>query len=420
MRRVRATQSVCSPVIRCPTTSRGRSIIKVGRPYQAEINRASSAMAMAQVTVGDDKLIYAAGSKLAPGALLPGVRGIAYQGMKPEILPGRNGAQYLDYVNSQIAELDKAAVVADEEQATGQVDAYSLLYRSAKQKQKYNPYTEKFTAWQVKLTEVSLTLARAYMPDDAVIVAVGSREQINIAEFRKTNPINHRIEVEESDDTIDTAFGRQLTFQHILQYVGTQLDKRTIGKIIKNSPFANFEDDFDDLTIDEDMAENDILALERGEQVQATKQADPSFMLKKIAKRKKEGDYKFLPQQVQQAYDNLEQQYEKIEADAAAALKAAQNEFIPVDGALVTCDFYVPPKDPAQQAKRAKIPYTSLQWLLDRLQQQGASADQLESMNAQNLSDIAQLMIAQKGQGAGNASPGMAPGARSAPLQAVR
>lgn len=62
------------------TNPRGYSIIKIARPYQAEINRASSQAATHQITVGDDKIIYQGGTNLAPGALLPGVRGITYQG----------------------------------------------------------------------------------------------------------------------------------------------------------------------------------------------------------------------------------------------------------------------------------------------------------------------------------------------------
>ena len=58
---------------RLPDNPRSVSIIRVARPYQAEINRASSQMATHQVTLGDDKILYQGGTKLSPGALLPGV-----------------------------------------------------------------------------------------------------------------------------------------------------------------------------------------------------------------------------------------------------------------------------------------------------------------------------------------------------------
>ncbi len=400
-----------------PTSARGRSILKVARPYQAEINRASSQMAVAQVTLGDDKILYQAGSKLAPGALLPGVRGIAYQGQTPTVLAGRSGSQYVDYVNAQIQEMYSVVMIDDEDEAvSGQLDPYTLLFRSAKQRKKYNPYTEKFEEFQREMTFTALCLAQKYLPDDALIAAVGRRERVNIQEFRSTNPLDQDIRVDSQDESLETTFGRQLTFQHILQYVGKDLDKATIGKIIKNSPFANTKDDFDDLTIDQDIADNDMLALERGEQVQPTKYLDPTFALKKLAKRQKESDFRFLDPNIQQNYAALTQGYEQIAAQQAAAIAAAKNEFIPVDGALVTCDFYVPPKNPEEQAKRAKIPQRSLDWLMQRLQEQGMTLDKMETMNAQNLSDIAGMMTSNggqmpgQGQGQGGVNPaGMRP-----------
>lgn len=387
-----------------PTSARGRSILKVARPYQAEINRASSQMAVAQVTLGDDKILYQAGSKLAPGTLLPGVRGIAYQGAQPNVLPGRSGAQYLDYVNAQINELYSVVMIDDEDEPTGQMDPYTLLFRAARQRKKYNPYVEKFEGFQRELTMTSLSLLRFYLPDDMLIVAVGRREAVNIPEFRKTTPLSYDIRVESQDETLETTFGKQLTFQHILQYVGKDLDKGTIGKILKNSPFVNLKDDFDDLTIDEDIADNDMLAMERGEPVQATKYVDPTFMLRKLAKRQKEPDFKLLTPQIQQMYAAVTQQYEQIGADQAAKIAAAKNEYIPVDGALVTCDVYLPPKNPDEQAKRAKVPQRALEWLIQRLSEQGMELDKLETMNAQNLSDMATMLMG-KGQGPGQAPP---------------
>lgn len=396
------------------STARGRSILKQARPYQAEINRASSSMAVAQVTLGDDKVLYQAGAKLSPGALLPGVRGIAYQGMAPTVLPGRSGAQYLEYVAAQIEELyDVVQVPQDDVDTSGQLDPYVLLFRSATQRKKYSIYIDKFDMFLCALTELVLKIGRVYLPDNMLIAAVGRREQINIAEFRKTSPLNYSVHVEPESETIETLLGKQLTFQHILQYVGNKLDDKTIALVAKNMPYGNWEDSFDDLTIDVEIVKNDMLALERGEQVQAIPQVDPAYMMKRLAGRMKRPDFKFLPPPVQQAYAALNKQYEQIAAQQAQALKAAQNEFIPVDGTLVTCDFYVPPKNPQEQAKRAKVPQRALEWLMQRLQEQGMTMDKLEGMNAQNLADLAKTMMEQRGQapGGGQLPPGVNAGA---------
>ena len=124
------------------TNPRGYSIIKVARPYQAEINRASSQAATHQITVGDDKIIYQGGTKLAPGALLPGVRGLTYQGAPPQILAGRDGGQFLPYIQNQISEMYSACMLEEVnlENESGQIDPYTLLFRSASAKAKFSRY----------------------------------------------------------------------------------------------------------------------------------------------------------------------------------------------------------------------------------------------------------------------------------------
>lgn len=398
------------------TSPRGRSILKVARPYQAEINRASSKIAEAQVTLGDDKILYQSGTKLAPGSLLPGVRGVSYQGQTPTVLPGRDGSQYLPYVSSQIAELDQALMLDDMAvmDKSGQVDPYALLFKAASKKQKYSPYIEKFESFLIQLTTITLQLAKHYLPDDALIAAVGRREMINIPEFRKTSPLSTQISVEAQSETMETQFGRQLTFQNILQYAGKDLDPRTRGKLIKNMPFANYTDDFDDLTIDEDIADNDMLALERGEQVGPTKYVEPEFMAKKLTGRMKTPEFKFLPDPVKANYQTLVDAYEQIIAESQQKIIEAKNEYIPSDGTLVTLDMYIDdPKNPQNQSKRARLPQRSLEWLMQRLDAQGMSQDKLEGMNAGAMAEMAQMLIDKKNAGA--AQPGM--NNPSAPLQ---
>lgn len=393
-----------------PSTPRGRSIIKVARPWQAEINRASSSMAVAQLTLGDDKILYQAGTKLSQGALLPGVRGVAYQGKEPTVLPGRTGAQYLEYVQYNTQEMYAALMIDDNEvvDKSGQVEPFALLFAAAKKKRKYGPYAAKFERFLVKLTEVTLELAKHYLPNDAVVAAVGRRDQINIKEFRSTSPLSQEIKVESRGQTIEEQLGKQLTFQHLLQYVGKQLDPKMIGKLAKNLPFGNYDNAFEDLTVDEDIAMNDMLSLERGEPVEPTQYVDPTYMVKKLTSRIKKPDFKFLKPEVQAAYHQLKTAYEQIDAEAQAKLAAAKNEYIPVDGALVTVDFYVPdPKDPANQAKRAKVPQRAMEWLMKRLEEQGASQEKLEDLNVTALSEMAEMMLAQKAQA--NQAPGQNP-----------
>jgi hypothetical protein len=378
------------------TSPRGRSIIKVARPYQAEISRASSAMALAQVTTGDDKVLYQAGTKLSQGALLPGVRGIAYQGAAPTILPGRTGSQYLDYVNSQISELYSVVMMQEEleENSGNGIDPYTLLYRAASQHKKYGPYIEKFEEFLIDFAETLFSLARYYVADEELIQVFGASETNNIAEFRNTSPLCYSLAVEAQNDTLESKFGRQLTFQTLLQYVGKDLDKKTLGKLIKNLPYANYEDSFSDLTVDADNIENDILALERGQVPQVNPYGDLDYTVQALTARMKRQDYAFLDPAIQANYEAYKQQHVALIAEREKALLEAKNEYIPVDGPMAACDLYVPdPNDPTKAAKRAKIPQRALEWLLEKLESQGASLEKLEQMNQSVLADVATQLL---------------------------
>lgn len=378
------------------TARRGRSIIKVARPYQAEVNRASSQAAMHQITVGDDKILYQSGTKLQSGALLPGVRGLTYNGARPEILPGRTGMQFVDYIESQIREMYQAVNMEEllREKDAGGVDTYTLLYRSAKHKAHFSSYGEKFGQYIKDFITTLLELAKFYLPDDEIIPMIGRAEVVNLAEFKQATPLSHEIVVEPMDDTVESMLGRQLTFNHILQYVGTNLEREDIGGMIANMPYGNFSDAFSDLTLDRDIVENDILALDRGELPKPGKYDNHEFMVKKLTKRMREPDFVLLDPQIQENYQVKVAAHEQIIAEQEAALLAAKNEYIPADGPLIGCDMYVEDQDPSKAPKRARIPQRALSWLIDQLAAQGMSMQQMESMNQGALTEMAQMMLA--------------------------
>lgn len=381
-------------------TPRAKSVLKVARPVVAEINRASSQQALQQITLGDDKVLYQKGSKLEPGALLPGVRGISFSGREPKVLPGRDGGQFSAYIANCEAELDRLLMLGeiDSEKAT-QMDPVALLFRAANQTMKYSEYAETFEQFLVDLFEVFFQLAQHYLPNDMLIPAVGKREQVNIEEFRRTSPLHFRVRVEPQSETIESKLGKQLQFQHILQYVGKQLNKDDIGKLLKEMPYGNFKEAFDDFTLDTENAKNDMLALDRGQLPPLSTKDDPAYMLKKISHRMRKSDFQFLAPEVQQAYQQREQQYIQLEAEQMQKMKAAQSEFIPIDGALVKCDIYVgDPKNPEAAPKRATVPQRALEWLLEQLESQGASMEKLEQMNQGTLAQLAEQFLGQQQQ----------------------
>lgn len=381
-----------------PTKPRATGIVKVARPWQAEINRASSQVAMHQVTISEDKILYQAGTKVAQGALLPGVRGLTYQGAPPTILPGRSGEQYFEYIGTQEQEMNRALLLDFlNEDKTANLDPFSLLFRSMGQSQKFSIYSEKFGEGIVEMTEKALEMAKFYLPDDEVIAAVGRSEAINMQEFRDTTPLCHRIHVEEQNDTIESKLGKQLSLNHIMQYVGTQLNRDDIGKMIAEMPFGNWKESFSDFTLDYKNVQNDFLAIERGQTPPMSTRDNSDYILKQVAKRKKERDFQMLDPGVQQLYDAYEQFHEAKVMKEGQALKAAESEFIPTGGAMIAADMYVPAEDPTKAPKRVRVPYQALEWLLKLLEQQGMGMDKMEQMNQAQFAEVAQRLLGGQG-----------------------
>lgn len=373
------------------TMPRGHSIVKTLRPYQVEVNRSASKMAEHQITLGDDKLILQNGAKVAAGISLPGVRTVTVTGQTPTVMAGRDGSQYLNYMTSQISEMYAVADSDEIDTETAQLDPYVLLFRAAKHKKKFKRYIQRFERFLVGITEVYLELAKIYLSDEEIIYAVGRNEAINISEFKNTEDIRYQIHVEPQADDIETKLGRQLVLNHTLQYVGGQLSKEDIGKVMRAMPYANFEESFSDMTIDYDSATNDILALDRGLVPPIGKYDNHEYMVKRLTSRMRQADFKMLDPRIQSNYAARLQAHEMALVQRQKEIKAAESEFIPTGGYLVTCDFYVTdPQDPAK-TKRAKLPYEAVNWLMERLETQGSSQEALAKLNQGALGEMAQM-----------------------------
>jgi hypothetical protein len=373
------------------TTPRGRSIIKQIRPYQAEVNRAASKMAEHQITLGDDKLLIQSGTKIANGGQAPGIRAVTYSGVPPTILAGRDGSQYLAYMNAKIEEMYAVAMIHEdmEKKQDGVIDPYTMLFKSLKQKKSFGIYSTKFEQFLTDVCVTYLQLAKHYFDDERVIHAVGRREQLNLVEFRGTDEMSVKIKVEAQSDDLETKMGKQITMTQFLQYAGSQLDKEDIGKILKNMPFANVDESFNDLTIDYENSKNIILQMDRGEAPYIGEKDNHNYMIKKLTHRVKMADFRFLPPQVQQLYSQTIEQYNQLASEELQKLQALEQGFIPAQGHLVPVDFYV--VDPASPGKtrRARIPYDSLNWLIKKLEVQGLTLDALEEMQTSAQAGIA-------------------------------
>lgn len=367
---------IFQPFDKVQTTSRGRSVVKILRPYQAEINRAASKMAEHQITLGDDKLVLLNGGKASPSVSLPGVRTISATGGAPIVMEGRSGAQYLEYMQSQIAEMYQVSNVAeDTAQIPGQLDPYTLLFRSAKNKKQFQRYIKRFEKFLIEIVKTYLKLAKIHMSDEQLTAAIGKDEQVNIAEIRGGQDDAYDIKIEGQSDDIESKLGQQIFVNHAIQYLGSQLDKQEVGKLLRMAPLANFKGSFDDLTSNDDIATNDILALDRGERPPVHEFEDHPYMIKRLMTRSRKPDFGFLDPQIQKNYQEKMQIHQQMEAYKQLQIQQAAAGYIPTGGYLAKCDVWISdPKNPTQ-THRLELPSESINWLMTRMQaQQGAMA----------------------------------------------
>lgn len=372
-----------------PTHCRGFSKIKQLRPYQAEINRCASSIALTQMTLGFDKLVLKNGTSMEPGGEAHGVRSIKVNGQDPTVIAGRSGDQFLGYLNANISEMYAVASIAEdsEEKVPGQTDPYAVLFRTMREKKKYAVYAEKFSRFQVRVCKKIIQLCQKYYPDEKVIPVLGRSEIVNLPEWKSNEDLRFRIVCEEVSEDFETKMGRQLSLNHILQYAGSNLQQSDLGKLIRIMPYVNDEQQFSDLTIDYDNATNDILRLDRGEYPATRPQENPVYLARRITHRMKQADFDFLPDLVKQLYLKKSQELSQVVAMNTQKEQALKDGYIPTGGYLVACDFYIAdPANPDKMPKRARVPYESMIWLMDRLNAQG--------MSQQNLSQLGQSGIA--------------------------
>lgn len=376
------------------TSPRHHAIIRQLRPYQIEINRAASKAAEIQVTLGSDRVYTYSGSKPSSGVSKPGVRHetISGIGQEPKVIPGSVGDQYFQYIKDQIEEMYRVADIAEElEEISANADPHALLFRSLKQKKKFVIYAEKFEAFLNKVCWTSLKLMKKYASEQLFINMVGKNELVNVAEFKNSDDLRWQIVVEPQSDDYESKFGKQLTLNHLIQYIGPQLEKDELGKFIRLSPYLNKEKMLEDATVEYDNATNDILALDRGEYPSPVKYEDHKYQLKRLTARVKQADFRFKPPFIISLYEQKIKEHEEAIAREAQELQAAQSGVIPATGALVACDAYVPDPKNEMSTKRLRVPMDALMWLDQKLKDQGNFMTGLESLPDSALAEIAAL-----------------------------
>ena len=362
-------------------TPRHYSIIKVLRPLQAEVNRCASKVVEHQITLGDDKVVSPMGGKMSQGATLPGVRHIQVSG-DVKVIEGRSGAQYLDWLTSNIAEMYSIVGLPEEEDEKNvNLDAYQLLNMSMKQKKRFSKLVGKFERFLKDLAFTALDIHRFYVPDDELIPMIGRTEQVNIEEYRNASPLSYQIKVQEQTDDMESKLGKTLQINQLIQYAGNNLQKEDLGRLMRNSPYANKEGLFEDWTTEYDNATNDILALDRGKYPPARMYDKHEYQVQRLESRMSKSDYPNLHPFVQSLYQKKVEEHNQAIAINLQKVQLAQSGFIPADGPLIPIDLYVQDPTSPKKTQRARIPMGAALWLIKKLESQGVQQQALMSLS---------------------------------------
>jgi len=382
------------------TTPRGISPVKQMRPYQIEINRAASKMAEHQITLGDDKILIQNGSRVSAGVSLPGVRTINVSGLDPKIMPGRDGSQYLNYMLSQIEEMYRVMNIREidaDKKKPGDVQA--MLFMSASRKKEFSRYVARYERFWVDVARTHQKLAKHHLPDQSIVRAIGDPEAINIAEFKASDDLDFQITIVPQVEDLETKFGKQLSINHLLQFIGPQLQRDDIGRLLRMMPFANEEQITDDFTRNYDNATNDILALDRGERPLVNEFDDHIYIINRLTSRMRQSDFPGLSDEIQQNYQLNLQLHQAMEVEKQEKIQAAKDGFIPSQGHLTGVDLFIQdPKDPSK-SRKARLPVDSLNWLIQKLEVQGLSQARLEEVNQGALAQMSEMIVANRGAG---------------------
>jgi hypothetical protein len=371
-----------------PATPRGRSIIKPIRGPQSNINMLASKKYEHIITMSDDKVITFQGSKMTKGAQWAGIREFAVNGnMAPTVLPGRAGEQFESSLISEVQELYKLANIDYVLEEKSDQDPHAQIYRSLRQRRKYAIYVKKFERFLSNVAILHHKLAQRYLPDDELIKAVGKREAINIAEFRNIAEDGFNVKAKPMSNDIDSMMGKNLNIMSVLQYIGKDLPQNVKGKMLRAMPFLNDDMMFSDLTLDDENIDSDILALDRGEQRPAQEGDNHELYVARLSHRMKQSDFRMLPPQVQQMYQQFKDAHMQAMAMQVQKLKEQEASFIPSGGGMSKVDIF------GQDGKRIVLPIESIQWLIKQLEAQGTGQKQL-----QQLDQNSQMQVLEKAQ----------------------
>jgi hypothetical protein len=361
---------------------RGTGKVQDIRYAQTHLNFLVSNEAFHIVALGDDKVYTQMGTKLTQGSTYNGIRSFATNGPAPVVVQGRDASQFERKIDRQIATIYRLGDVEYETKETSIQDPLAMLYSSLKQRLKNAPYASKFERFLCEDWKIYIALAKKYMDEDEVIKCVGKREAINVAEFKNMRDDGYRIKAKPVSGTLEEQLGKYLNTREILQYVGKNLPKPVLARIINATPFLSKESIADDMLLTDRNIENDILAMDRGEYRPAMKDDDHEQYIPKLKAHMKSSEFKTLDPQIQTMYFKKYQEHVNFSAQLVQEKQRAEQGFIPTGGGQVKFDLL------DDKGKRMSADVASVQWFLKQLEAQGVTQEALQAADQDTQNQI--------------------------------
>jgi len=392
-------------------TPRGESRIKQLAPIQLEINRCVSKMAEHQITLGDDKIISTAGSKIAEVNKYEGVRLFQVTGgTVPQILEGRSGAQYLDHLINQVATFDKIAEMSEiSEDKISALDPFAIFFLTSRQKKKFAKHASKFERFLIRIWKKTLKLHKKAVHPNTAIKILGASEKINIDEYKSMDDLGFQVKLKARTEDPESLIARQFQINQFLQY--GNLSEADFGALAKESPFFHKSDVALQSILRSERAQNMILKLDKGLDLPVSVGDDPKYMLQRLDTRMSSPDYDTIThraqngliiptEQIHEVYERKRQEYVELQAQQMQQKLQMEQGFVPSTGRMIPVQMYDSKvnDDGSVSSKRVLLPNDSLEYLIKLLQAQNVTMSTLQGFSSETQAELASQLTSQSVQ----------------------
>ncbi|MBF0315650.1 MAG: hypothetical protein HQK52_19680 [Oligoflexia bacterium] len=369
-----------------PQSPRGKSLVTILRPFQKEISRIVSAMAMIQAG-GQDMIFKHKNAKIEEGDNLVNLRVFDHTGKEPNVIQQNYALPYLDHLNAVITSMYRAAMVSEllsEKPIQG--DISSILFEMGSRRKKFSSHIRNFEIFMKEITTKVIELSRYYLTPFHLLKIAGKQERVNIELFKESMD-GFSVKIENTNTDMNSILGKQYILNHVLQYASSSMTPQQLSAIITDMPYISGIEGIRSLNRDMINFKNDCLSIERGREVHVNPYDDHEYYVQAITSRMKERDFEDLPLHIQQDYNNLLRQHEE-------ALILQQRELqmnkglLPDTGPLVTVELFQP--DPATgQSERIKLPSDLVTFMYQKYQEQLINKNRMSQLPLQAQVDIA-------------------------------